>query len=99
MVFPEAVRGYGVQTAQTFTVTNTGARRLTNLRAKLDGSRFEISSALSSAAIDPGETATVRVRPKTGLNVNTYNDTLTITGSEGYPAFYGDIDANFQSRY
>lgn len=79
--FAEAVVGYSDQTAQEFTIANTGTGTITGLSATLSAeSSFVISTALSSQSIAPGGTATVSVRPKTGLLANTYTDTLTITG-------------------
>ena len=82
--FPEATAGYGAQTAQQFTIRNTGTGEITSLAAVLStGTGFEISTALSATIIASEATATVSVRPKTGLAAGTYTDTLTITGSNG----------------
>ena len=81
--FPEAVAGYAGQAAQQFTVANTGTGAITGLNAALGGPDFEISTALSAAAIAPAGTATVSVRPKTALAAGTYTGTLTITGNDG----------------
>jgi len=78
--FTAATVGYGDQTAQEFTITNTGTGDLTNLSAVLSGTNFEISTALSGDGVASGSTATISVRPKTGLSEGTYTDTLTITG-------------------
>jgi methionine-rich copper-binding protein CopC len=78
--------GYETLTAQEFTLTNTGTGQITNLTASLGDaaeSGFEISSALSKNALDANGTATLSVRPRTGLAVGTHTDTLTITGSSG----------------
>jgi putative cell wall-binding protein len=81
--FTAATVGYGQQGAQEFTIENTGTGTITNLSAALGGTDFEISAALSADTLNAGGTATVSVRPKTGLAVNTYTDTLTITGDNG----------------
>ena len=82
--FDAAEVGYSEQTAQVFTITNTGTGNLTNLSAALTtGTNFEISTALSGDSIASGGTATVSVRPVTGLSAGTYTDTLTITGDNG----------------
>jgi len=82
--FTGATVGYGTQAAQEFTITNTGSGTITGLSAALSSTaNFEISAALSTTSIAPGGTATVSVRPKTGLAANTYTATLTITGSNG----------------
>ena len=81
--FPVATAGYGAQTTQEFTITNTGTGQITGLSAILGGSSFEISTVLSETSINAGETAAISVRPKTGLAAGTHTDTLTITGSNG----------------
>ena len=84
--FPEVIENYGQQTAQQFTVTNTGESEITGLSASLSGgtaSAFEISAALSADTLNASGTAAVSVRPKTGLAANTYTDTLAITGDNG----------------
>ena len=81
--FPVATAGYGAQTTQEFTITNTGTGQITGLSAILGGSSFEISTVLSETSINTGETAVISVRPKTGLAAGTHTDTLTITGSNG----------------
>ena len=79
--FTSVTVGYGEQAAQEFTITNTGTGIITNLSAALTGgTSFEISTALSGDEIELSGTATISVRPKTGLTANTYTDTLTITG-------------------
>ena len=75
--------GYAQPAAQVFTVNNTGTGQLTGLKAALGGSDFEISADLSGDTLDPGQTATISVRPKAGLTANTYSDTLTVTGDRG----------------
>ena len=82
--FTGATVGYGSQTVQVFTITNTGTGTLTSLVAALTtGTAFEISTALSGASAASGGTVTVSVRPKTGLTAATYTDTLKITGDNG----------------
>ncbi|MCL2296667.1 MAG: Ig-like domain-containing protein, partial [Proteobacteria bacterium] len=79
--FAAATYGYGAQTAQQFTITNTGNQSL-NLSASLSGgasSGFEISTGLSPTTVaTPSGTATISVRPKEGLNAGAYTDTLVI---------------------
>ena len=82
--FVSAVVGYSEQTAQVFTVENRGSTAINNLSAALGtNSNFEISTALSSATLEPAALATVSVRPKTGLAAGTYTDNLTITSTNG----------------
>jgi len=82
--FTAAVVNYSQQAAQEFTITNTGTGTITGLSAVLlSGENFEISAALSASSLNAGGTATVSVRPKTGLAAGTYTDTLDITGDNG----------------
>ena len=79
--FAAATYDYGAQTAQQFTITNTGNQPLANLSASLSGGDFEISTGLSSNTLaTPSGTATISVRPTTGLDANAaaYTDTLVI---------------------
>ncbi|WP_037373100.1 S-layer homology domain-containing protein [Anaerovorax odorimutans] len=79
--FTAATESYGEQTAQVFTIENTGIGDISGLTASLnDGSAFEISAALSGDGVAAGNTVILSVRPKTGLAVGDYTDTLTITG-------------------
>lgn len=78
-----AVAGYGAQSAQVFTITNTGTGPITDLKASVESS-FEITAGPSPASIAPNGKATVSVRPKTGLAGGAcYLGTLTVTGSNG----------------
>jgi hypothetical protein len=82
--FTAVVVNYPQQAAQEFTITNTGTGTITGLSAVLlSGENFEISAALSADSLNEADTATVSVRPKTGLAAGTYTDTLTITGDNG----------------
>lgn len=83
-IFVPAVAGYGEQTAQVFTVTNGNFAAVDNLTATLgDNSDFEITADLSSTTLAPDTSATVSVRPKTGLAAGTYIDTLTVESTDG----------------
>jgi len=82
--FAGATTGYSAQAAQPFTITSTGTGTLIGLSASLaSGAGFEIVSALDQTTLSPNTTATVSVRPKTGLAAGTYTDTLRITGNFG----------------
>jgi hypothetical protein len=82
--FPETLTGRSAPEAQTFTVANTGSGTLTGLKAELGSSSwFEISTPLSPSMLAPDETATVSVRPRTGLRASAYTDTLTVTNDNG----------------
>jgi hypothetical protein len=84
--FPNAAAGYGEQAAREILIVNMGTGTVENLTAALtDGSAFEISTPLSTESITPHGSdtgrATLSIRPRTGLAVGNYTDTLTITGS------------------
>ncbi|NLT15235.1 MAG: S-layer homology domain-containing protein [Clostridiales bacterium] len=64
-------------------ITNTGTGTVTSLEATLGGLNFDISTPLSAATLNPGETAAVSVRPVTGLSSGDHTDTLTITADHG----------------
>ena len=85
--FINAEIGYPAYQAQEFTIRNTGKENLTSLSAVLAsgmGSDFEITSSLSANSLaSTNATATVSVRPKTGLLAGTYSETLRITGNDG----------------
>jgi len=66
----------------TVTITNTGNQATGKLTIAMDGSAaadFEISVA-SVANIDPGQTATFTVTPKTGLTFGDYRATVYVSG-------------------
>ncbi len=82
--FAAAVYGYNPQQPQEFTITNNGGSTITNLSASLtNGEGFTISTPLSGVQLAPNATATVSVRPDTGLTTGTHNGTLSITGDDG----------------
>ncbi|MCL1816991.1 MAG: carboxypeptidase regulatory-like domain-containing protein, partial [Clostridiales bacterium] len=77
--FPLASTGYSnASMAQIFTVANIGNQPLTNLSAILGGVNFEVSTPLSANSIPLLGTATIGIRPKNGLNIGSYTDTLTL---------------------
>ena len=83
--FPDAVESYGEQVATEFTITNTGTGQLTNLSAQISAGSgyFEISTALANTSLSATNSTTVSVRPQTGLAVDDYTGTLTVTGDHG----------------
>ena len=71
---------------QVFTIKNTGTAQITNLSASLatyliGEPVFEISAGLSATSINPGQSATVSVRPLSGILDGTYKDLLMILGN------------------
>ena len=70
--------GYGAISAQTVTVTNTGNTITTVSQPSSDN--YTVSS-LSRSVLNPGDSATFTVVPKTGLESRDYTETITVTGS------------------
>ena len=76
--------GYGLLPAQSFSIKNTGTGTITGLSATLTtDTSFEISAALSTDSVGPGDAVTVSVQPKAGLIEGIYTDKLMISGSNG----------------
>nr|AGS52900.1 glycoside hydrolase family 9 [uncultured bacterium contig00016] len=92
--FPAAEYGYGAQTAETITISNTGEEATGALTLALSGtnaSDFTISAtSIPSIAID-GE-ATFTIRPNTGLNAGTHTATVRVSGSN---ISYKEINVSF----
>ncbi len=74
---------YTQPTAQTVTVTNTGSGAVTLTQPT--ATNYDIG-ALSDTALSPDQTATFTVCPKAGLDVGDYDETITISGSDGASA-------------
>lgn len=75
--FAAVKKGYGQIEAQQITVTNNG--NAAEALVQPVGSNFEVSPVDASAlTIQPGGSVSFTVRPKTGLDVNTYNENLKI---------------------
>ena len=79
--FGSVYTGYAQPAAKTVTITNTGNQPLT-LNLPASTSSFEVG-ALTDTELAVGEKATFTVQPKAGLAVDTYNETITVTGPEG----------------
>ena len=80
--------GHAAPAAQTVTITNTGNR---NVTVKLPTStNYTITAGTGftngTVMLAPNATATFTVQPKTGLSAGTYNETLTISGSDSASA-------------
>ena len=65
---------------QTVTIKNTGNQTVT--LAQPASEHYDLSS-ISPTELAPNSTATFTVQPKPNLGVGTYNETLTVTGSNG----------------
>lgn len=77
-------RGTPAAAEQTVTVSNIHTSSIQGLKAVLDDdSPFTITSQVSSSQLSPkgssSDSATVKVAPKSGLEIGTHTDTLTIT--------------------
>ena len=74
--------------ARTVTVTNTGNQQVTV--ALPTATNFVIAAgegfADGSAVIEPNKTAAFTVQPKAGLAVNSYTDTINVSGNDGAAA-------------
>ncbi len=81
--FGTAVVGYTPPGLETVTITNTG-----NQPVDIDqptATNYTVGE-LSSDSLVPADTATFTVQPKAGLAAGTYNETITITGTNGASA-------------
>lgn len=78
--FGSAYTGYAQPAAQTVTVKNTGNQPVT-LNQPSSTDNFEVG-ALSTTSLPVNGTATFTVQPKTGLSAGTYNENITVSGSE-----------------
>jgi formylglycine-generating enzyme required for sulfatase activity len=88
VIFPTAIVGYGAQTTQAVTVTNTWNEATGALMVGLSGTdsgSFTLSTtAIGSIALS--DTAAFTVGPNTGLAAGTYTATVTVSGSNGISA-------------
>ncbi|MGI6062369.1 hypothetical protein [Blautia sp.] len=76
--FPAAKKGYNQIEAQQITVTNNGTAAETLTQPM--GSAFDVSQADTAAlTIQPGESVSFTVRPKAGLDIGTYQETIQIS--------------------
>ena len=89
--FAAAKKGYSQIEAQQITVTNNGTAAET--LSQPVGNAFEISQADTAVlTIQPGESVSFTVRPKTGLDIGTYQETIQISSG----AANVGVDAVFQ---
>ncbi len=75
--------------AQAVTITNDGNREITLNQPAAE--HYEIG-ALSQTTLQPSETATFTVQPKSGLATGNYKETIHISGSDGTSAA---VEADF----
>jgi hypothetical protein len=82
--FPAAVYGYGVQTAKTVTIENTGNQPTGALTVALSGTNynsFTVSPSTPVSSINANDSDNFTVVPKTGLGAGTYTATVTVSNS------------------
>lgn len=74
--------------AQTVTVTNTGNQQVTVALPTATNFVIEAGEGFAdgSAVIEPKKTAAFTVQPKAGLAVNSYTDTINVSGNDGAAA-------------
>ena len=75
---------YTQPAAQTVTITNTGTGSVTLTQPS--ATNYDIGALSTLTLATNGETATFTVRPKAGLVIGTYNETITIRGSNNTSA-------------
>ncbi len=83
--FGSTEAGYGDVQAQSVTVTNAG--NVTETLTQPAGTNFIVSSVNADALVlQPGGSVAFAVQPKTGLGVNVYQETISITSEAGSTA-------------
>lgn len=81
LTFDSRLEGYtSLPEAQTVTVTNNGNK--TSVLQQPTAQNYELGQ-LSQPTLEPGETATFTVQPKSGLEAGTYEEPITITTTDG----------------
>ena len=93
--FGNAYPNYTQPAAQTVTITNTGNQTVTLAQPT---SKHYILGDLSAKELKPNGTATFTVQPKSGLDVNTYNEDLTVTGSSGDKTVEATVQLQFEVK-
>ena len=87
--FGSVFTGYGTVAAKTVTITNAGNLGVTLTQTAAVNYTIGV---LSQTALDPGETATFTVCPKDGFPAGTYDETVTVEGTDGVQT---SVDAYF----
>ena len=84
--------GYAQPTPKTVTITNTGNETVELSEEVLQENSNYTMSKLSENRIAPRRTAEITVQPKDGLAAGTYNENLTISGSN-------EVSASVQLKF
>ena len=91
--FASAKKGYGQISGQEFTVTNSGNVAETLIQPTANN--FQISAVSADALnLNPGESVSFTVAPKTGLDTGDYSETVKIICSTSNAE--GSLKADFQ---
>ena len=93
--FGSVYPNYTQPAAQTVTIKNTGNQTVILVQPT---SEHYILGNLSAKELAPNDTATFTVQPKPGLDVNTYNETLTVTGSSGDKTVEATVQLQFEVK-
>lgn len=93
--FGSVYPNYTQPAARTVTITNTGNQPVTLAQPT---SEHYILGDISATELAPNGTATFTVQPKPGLDVNTYNETLTVTGSSGDKTVEATVQLQFEVK-
>ncbi|WP_461257931.1 YDG domain-containing protein [Treponema sp. R80B11-R83G3] len=90
-IFTAVEYGYGAQSPLTVTVTNTGNQATGALDIALSGANSGSFTLLKTSitTIATGGSDTFTVSPATGLDLETYTATVTISGGNGITASFG----------
>lgn len=81
LTFDSRLEGYtSLPETQTVTITNTGDRKVDLQQPTAQ--TYELGQ-LSQTMLEPGQTATFTVQPKSGLETGTYEEPITITTTDG----------------
>ena len=93
--FGSVYPNYTQPAARTVTIKNTGNQTVTLVQPT---SEHYILSDLSATELAPNGTATFTVQPKPGLDVNTYNEALTVTVSSGDKTVKATVQLQFEVK-
>lgn len=79
--FGELEQGYQNVTSESVTIENTGNTSIV-LEQPTSSTSFDVGT-LGSFQLDPGNTTTFTIAPRIGLTPGTYDETITIKGTNG----------------
>ena len=82
--FGELDQGYQSVASESLTIENTGNTSIV-LQQPASSTSFDVGT-LGSLQLDPGNTTTFTIAPRIGLTSGTYDETITIKGTNGIEA-------------